>query len=97
VSQKSADLDQLRDELAEISTRLRAVEKDVATLTTELRAHGVTLPRKANPPFGRRPLSPEARRLHYREAAARARAGKAVGKGRGSVSQSAKRKMKQEK
>jgi sugar phosphate isomerase/epimerase len=62
---------------------VEAMERELAQLRAELRALGVTVPRTN--PSGSTPLSPEARRVARRRSAAKARAAKRVGSGKGCV------------
>lgn len=74
----------------DIETRLDEVERiqrrqseEIEQLQRELKALGVELPDLE--PAGHTPLSPEARLVAWRRAAAQARAAKAVADGRGAV------------
>lgn len=74
----------------DIATRLDEVERiqrrqseEIEQLQRELKALGVELPDLE--PAGHTPLSPEARIAAMRRAAAKARAAKTVGEGRGAV------------
>lgn len=78
----------------DVSTRLDEVERiqrrhaeEIEQLQRELRALGVELPELS--PAGRTPLSPQARLAALRLAAAKARAAKPIGDGKGAVSDEA--------
>ena len=74
----------------DFATRIDEVERiqrrqseEIEQLQRELKALGIDLPEIA--PAGHTPLSPEARLVALRRAAAKARAAKTVGDGRGAV------------